>query len=486
MRTVTKRASDSAPAQPGGMHVAHSAAARVVLFALVISVLGLSLSGCVFFPRIVSRALAAPAPDPLSSSAETSLETAPISGQQEVSIQGGEVAATPVAKANASEVTRRQLRIFNELWTTVNERYIYADFNGVDWGAARVEVEARISAGLSDEQFYDVMRELVQSLGDDHSKFLSPDEVAEEEEEYAGTGNFVGIGILTDFNPDTGRVYVLQVVPNSPAKAAGIQSHDHILKANGQPIVDANGEPDLSLLRGPEGTTVTVTVRTPGLDPRDLLIRRKKLPSAEFVEYRILQDKPRIGYILIPTFFEDSIDRQVRAALRALMREDGRSRRLDGLVVDMRINGGGAYPILTASLGFFTSGTLGYLVDRDEMRLPIRARAERIGNSQTVPVVVLIGPSTQSYAEVFAGILRDKGRAALVGQMSGGNVETLHANVFEDGSMAWIAEETFQLPNGSNWEGQGLAPDVAIDKAWDEYTADEDPAIQAAIQELSH
>ncbi len=419
--------------------------ARIVWVALVVGLAGAVVSSCVFVPPITSRVSAAP-----------------------------------------TDTMERQLRVFHDLWGVVNERYIYSDFNGVDWPAARAKTEARIRAGLTDDEFYALMRELVEGLGDQHSRFLSPDEVAEEEQEYAGTADFVGIGIVTDFNPEAERFYVLQVLPGSPAEAAGIRPHDHILKANGGPLVNEAGEPDLAPLRGPEGTTVTVTVRTPGQPMRDLVVERRLLSSTEPVEYRLLQEKPRIGYILIPTFFQDGIDAQVRDALRVLMRTGGRIQRLDGLVIDMRINGGGAYPILVSHLGFFTGGTLGYLVDRQGVRVPIHARAERIGNSQTVPLVILIGPSTQSYAEVFAGSLRHKGRAVLIGQRSGGNVETLNAHFFEDGSMVWLAEETFQLANGVTWEGKGIEPDVMIDRNWDEFTVEDDPAIQAAIESLGH
>jgi C-terminal processing protease CtpA/Prc len=81
--------------------------------------------------------------------------------------------------------------------------------------------------------------------------------------------------------------------------------------------------------------------------------------------------------------------------------------------------------------------------------------------------------------------LQAQGRVRLVGQRSAGNIETLRAHRFEDGSVAWIAEETFHLTDGSNWEGKGLAPDILVNKAWDEYTDDNDPVIAAAVKVLS-
>ena len=151
----------------------------------------------------------------------------------------------------------------------------------------------------------------------------------------------------------------------------------------------------------------------------------------------------------------------------------------------MRINGGGALDVLRPSLGFFTRGDIGRLVNRRGSRLTIAIRAENVGLSQRLPLAVLIGPATESYAEVFAGALQAKGRAKLLGQNTAGNIETLRAHEFEDGSRLWLAEESFKLTNGNSWEGAGLAPDITIAAGWDEHTADNDPVIVAAMQVLS-
>jgi C-terminal peptidase prc len=381
-----------------------------------------------------------------------------------------------------AEDTARQLRIFDELWSTVNDSYVYTDFNGLDWAAVKITAETQISAGLANEQFYDLMRDAVFALGDNHSYFLSPEEAIQEEDDYQGNGEYVGIGILSDQNLEKHYAYVLQVLPDSPAMQAGIHPHDHLLAINGQPIVDEHGDLYLSLLRGPVGSVVTVTVQTPGdAAPRNLSMTRTNLSTSFPVESRILPGEKRIGYILIPTFFEEDMDSRVRTALRQLMKGG----KLDGLVIDMRINNGGSYPVLMANLGFVTTGRVGALVDRAGTRQALSVRAERISNSQTVPLMVLIGPATESYAEVYAGALQAKGRAKLVGQRSAGNIETLHGHDFEDGSEAWLAEETFRLPDGTNWEGEGLQPDIVVDKNWDEYTTADDPILSAAVTALT-
>ncbi len=386
----------------------------------------------------------------------------------------------PTASVTAN-TTARQQRIFRKLWRTVNERYIYPDFNGFDWQAARAEIQRRINAGLTDEAFYEAMRDLIAGLNDDHSQFLSPDEAKDEDAEYEGTGTYTGIGIVSAVNAARGYIYVLTVMPDSPAERAGIRPHDHVLEIDGQPSVDASGESQSWLLRGDAGTTVTLRVRTPGQTPRLVAVQRDEVTSVEHIEHRLFTGDAgdlRIGYLKVPSLFEASVLPRSRAAIRDLMRDGA----LDGFILDLRTNGGGTYGNLRGLLAIFTSGDMGEFVARSGTTTPIRVRASAIGNSQQVPLVVLIGAATESFAEVLAGSLQAGGRATLIGQTTAGNVEILLSHDFEDGSRLWLAEETFRLPNGAMWEGEGLTPDILIPLGWDEYTAEDDPVLAAALK----
>jgi hypothetical protein len=115
------------------------------------------------------------------------------------------------------------------LWTTINDQYLYPDFNGQDWDAVYTEVRQQVEAGLSNQDFYLAMAEMVDRLGDDHSVYLSPEEVAAEDAEYAGNLNYVGIGILITAVPENGSGVILVVFPGSPAEQAGLQPRDNIL-----------------------------------------------------------------------------------------------------------------------------------------------------------------------------------------------------------------------------------------------------------------
>jgi carboxyl-terminal processing protease len=101
-----------------------------------------------------------------------------------------------------------------------------------------------------------------------------------------------------------------------------------------------------------------------------------------------------------------------------------------------------------------------------------------------VPLVILVGSDTVSFAEVFSGVLQEAGRAHIVGRTTDGNVETLHGYDFEDGSQAWIAQETFRPPSGTDWEETGIVPEVEIPLDWDEFTAEDDAQLEAALKLL--
>lgn len=399
---------------------------------------------------------------------------------------GDTVAIGAPAPHSAPAASPRQLRVFQKLWKIVNDTYVYPDFNGVDWNAKKVEMQNLINSGVSDGEFYYAMRRLIESLNDNHSTFLPPYVAEEIYELFFASGEYIGIGLLTAPSRSRDYLYVLQVVPGSSAERAGIRAHDHILHIGGYSAVDRNGYSQSYLFLGPEGSEVPVVVRTPGSgETRSMSLTRERLPETVIVETRLM-DNPagkKIGYMLVPTFFEQNIDRRVRAATQSLMAQAGG--KLDGLVIDMRINSGGSVPLLNKTLGLFTSGVVGKFINRRGRATNVAVAAQNVGNSQAVPLVVLIGPDTESAAEVFAGGLQARGEAKLVGQPSAGNIELVRGHEFEDGSIAFIAEQRFVLPNGSSWEGAGLAPDIVAGGAWDEFTPETDIALQEAVNLLS-
>ena len=375
-----------------------------------------------------------------------------------------------------AEGRARQLEVFRGLWNSVNDNYVDPGFNGQDWEAIGEQYEALVEGGLSAEAFHAVLQAMITELGDEHSYYQSPADVESEARAIAGRLDFVGIGMLAT-NAANGGAVVISVFPNGPAAESGLLPHDTVLTVDGGPPRDEAG---ISRTLGPEGTLVTLTIRTPGETPREITVTRRRVTGGLPVD-SCLVPGTRLGYVMLPTFLDETIDDQLREALKT-MTADGP---LDGLILDNRMNGGGLGSVAEASLGMFVGGELGAFVTRGT-REELVVEAEDIGGSQTVPLVVLLGPDTVSYGEVFSGIMQRSGRATIVGQATLGNVEQLRRFDFTDGSRAWIASATYEpsgLPAGI-WEDTGIVPETLVSGNWDEYREANDPGLVAAVKIL--
>ncbi len=374
----------------------------------------------------------------------------------------------------------QQLEIFQELWEIVNAEYLYPDFNGVDWDQIYDQYREKIEAGLNTPDFYLAMDEMVYALNDEHSIYLNPQQVAEEEAEYAGDNDYVGIGIWMQYLPEKQRAVILLTFPGGPAESAGLKSHDSILAVEGVQLENEEGAA-LDLLFGIEGTEVTIVVQSPGEAPREITLPRGRITGSLPVPYELVYTPEGlpIGYLVIPTFSESVIGSNVGNALSELTKQED----LAGIIIDNRLNSGGFYDVVKDSLSYFTSGVVGHFVNRNEREALIVPR-KNIGGSANLPLVVLVGPDTASFGEIFSGILKDQGRATLVGETTDGNVEIMWGYYFDDGSRAWIAHDTFKPANNpdADWEHEGIVVDIEVPADWDTYTTESDPAIRAALE----
>lgn len=461
-----------------------------ILYWLLIFLAAISLTG------LACRAIAptdwAPAPTLIVQVSEPSPEPSitPQTGQPETTPP----ASDPTAIANAENLAipgtetpaptqmpkDLQMRVFEDLWQTVNDIYLYPDFNGLDWDAVHTEYSQKIEAGMSNDDFYEAMREMINRLGDNHSAFLSPDDAKAAAEELAGSYNYVGIGVYISPSPDNTRAVILFVFENSPAEKAGLKARDSILSANGEPIIDEDGYLK-SIIRGPEGTEVTVEVQTPGEAPRMVTITRRAISSNIALPHTVITSPggKRIGYIFLFTFYNSTIPDLFKEALADMTAEGP----LDGLIIDDRENGGGSIAAMSDVLSYFSSGVLGHFASRQqEYALDVGSGTDLSG-SQSYPLVILIGKGSYSAGELFPGILQNIGRAYLIGETTNGVVETKYIYDFEDGSQAEISAEVFRPLNNPDkiWQNVGVTPDLEVANVWDQYPVEQEPAVIAGM-----
>ena len=452
---------------------------------LVFGILILSLLACNYVTQMVFPPTATPLPTSTPTASPTPtpepLKPAfipPECGTTPLATISPESASQSAPEFETVEISQgEQMRILREISSIVKDVYVYTDFNGKDWNETESRYKEKVQSGLDTESFYREMQSMIDELGDEHSAFISPVEVEQADAELRGDIEFVSVGIYGQPDLERERMIVISTYPGSPAEYGGIQQHDSILLVDGLPITEESG----NRLRGPKCSAVVLTVQSPGEAARDVMLIRYAIQGNIPIDARLIStpDGSKIGYIFIPSFFDETLPGQIENALNQFGQ-------LDGLMLDVRLNSGGSSSVTYPILEYFANGRLGRFVSRADSR-PLTIEPNPIQNSQTVPLVIMVSKDTVSFGEIFAGVLKDSGRARIVGETSLGNVEVLHGYNFEDGSQLWIASETFYSAfSDSNWEETGIVPDVQAFAEWDTFYFDTDPSIAAALELLGH
>jgi carboxyl-terminal processing protease len=295
-------------------------------------------------------------------------------------------------------------------------------------------------------------------------------------------GNFVGLGI--ELKAEEDALLIVKVIPGGPADRGGVIAGDRIVAVDHQSTVSLSSDKAADLLKGPEGSEVTIAVRSPDNRQRDLVILRERVevPCVEGV--KIVDHQYGIGYLRL-TSFQKTTSRDVDAALWELHRQGMRS-----LIVDVRGNPGG---LLTASVEvadkFLPEGTIVSTRGRSP-REDYDYTAHRVGTWR-VPLVVLIDSDTASASEIFAGAIRDHGRGTVVGERSygKGSVQGIFPlSISRSGVRLTTAK--FFSPHGHPISHHGVQPHRVVQAAakpdLDATNADvlgdgaQDPVLQAA------
>ena len=253
---------------------------------------------------------------------------------------------------------------------------------------------------------------------DPHSSYLPPRAFAGMRERQQGA--FYGIGVIISIRG--GRITVITPIDGTPASRVGLRAGDVIAAVDGAPTADLDLDDVAQRLRGPEGTTVHVTVERVGLDqPLELDIERGRVPS-DSVRYafRIGED---VAYIRIADFTHTT-GAEVRRHLERLQ-QDGASK----LLLDLRDNPGGivdssvevASVLLEPGQMVFT--TKGRTADSFQ-----DYRAARDGLHFEGPVIALVNRGSASAAEIVAGAVQDHDRGLIVGETTFGKgvVQTIY------------------------------------------------------------
>ena len=270
---------------------------------------------------------------------------------------------------------------------------------------------------------------------DPHSTYLSIEEMRASTEQFQG--NFSGIGI--EFNILNDTIIVVNTIPGGPSDKVGLLPNDKIVAIDGESAIGITRELAPNKLRGPRASAVILRIVRHGVrEPLEFRIVRDNIPITTVDAAYKIDD--HTGYLRVNRFAQNTMD-EFRDAIRKMDN-------IDGLVLDLRGNGGGFLSMaIDMSNYFLDNGNV--IVSTEGMRAsPQQYRATRNGEFRKGRVVVLIDELSASASEIVSGALQDWDRAVIVGRRSFGKGLVQQQFPLQDGSAVRITVSKYLTPTG--------------------------------------
>lgn len=324
---------------------------------------------------------------------------------------------------------------FWETWWLVHQQYVDKD-------------------SIKDERMtHGAILGMLASLGDvGHTTYLTRDDVKRLEEDLKG--EFEGIGASIQLSK--GVATIMQTMPKSPARAAGLRPGDILVQVDGQDVQGISLQQLVQRVKGPAGTQVHLKV-----------LRGNPPHSAEFDIQRAKIDVPDVAWQMLPDApfavlalrnFGQHTNEGVREAI-ALARKQGAK----GLIVDVRGNPGGLKEQAVKVTSEFLHAGETVFIEKDAQGKTTAIAAAADGVAQDIPLCVLINEGSASSSEIFAGAIQDHGRGKLIGERTFGTGTVLREFHLSDGSAVLLAVDQWLTPKGRQIWHKGIEPDIKIE-----------------------
>ncbi|MFN8413508.1 MAG: S41 family peptidase [Anaerolineales bacterium] len=367
-----------------------------------------------------------------------------------------------------------QTKVFEAAWVQLEKNYVYYESSNLNWNTLHDTYTNKINSGLTNDEFQKLMTEFTNEFPEGDIRYQSRSEKIKNE--IINTTEMGGIGVFVSYEEkDIPHIVVLDVIPGSQAEKAGLRPHDSILAIDNEPVKAEEGLSAIDRIRGTIGSTVVLTVQTPGKSKRDVTVKRAQLSGTGSIKSGEIPNT-NVGYILIPTSATSSSSNDLVSAVTELTQNT----ELKGIIIDLRISNATSNWPLQALLTMFENGNIGEVYNRNESQL-FSVEGQDISGSQTIPLVILVGENTAGLPEIFAASVQDINRGTIIGSNTSGRMEVLNIFDLPDGSEIFIANTSFRLSKGKSI-GSGIQPTVKVDARWDEVTSNNDPVIDAAVQ----
>jgi carboxyl-terminal processing protease len=351
---------------------------------------------------------------------------------------GGMIGAgfNPEGNATASTMLSQleEFQIVEETYDTIRSSYVLAD-------------------EFSDQELmYGASRGMIDALGDEgHSTFLDPQEALEFER--SARGELIGIGIQVD---TTGpQPIVVAPIDGSPAFDVGIRSGDVIIAVDGVQSTDVTPQELVDLIRGKEGTDVTVTLRRQNeLEPYEVTITRARI-DVRPVSYRMLPEG--VLWLRVSQFSSGATEGVVEA-LRF-----GQQQGMTGVVLDLRNNPGGlVFEAIGIGSQFIPGGSVLYQEQNADGSVHEVRTIGTEGEWQRGELAVLINEGSASASEIVSSGIRDNDRGQLYGETTFGTGTVLLPFELSDGSVALLGTKLWLTASGEEIWKRGVEPETVV------------------------
>ena len=334
----------------------------------------------------------------------------------------------------------------------------------------------------SGEMESEMIAAMIDSLGDQYSYYIPPEEAATFEEN--AEGEYVGIGTyLTKMNPayadpedpESWMVIIASPFPGGPADRAGLRPRDMISAINGEDVSSMTATEASSRMKGHIGEEITLTVHR-GTAVFDITLLPEVVTTPSTSSGMLTDD---IGYIAIYTF-SLTTSSSVRNDIEKLLSEGA-----EKLIIDLRNNGGGTVQSALETADMFLSS--GMMLKTSYK--PASGRSETVVYAdedvlvpENMPLLLIVNGGTASSSEILTGALMDNDRAAVLGNQTFGKGISQEIRPFRGGFIQ-ITTGHFYTPDGNDIHEVGITPSIIVEDP--EYTDEEMKAFEEFMEDNS-
>ena len=315
----------------------------------------------------------------------------------------------------------------------------------------------------------------LQSL-DPFSAYMNPKVFEESQSETSG--EFGGLGI--EVSMESGVIIVIAPIDDTPASKAGIKAGDYIVKINGEQVQGKTLMEAVNLMRGPEGTSIEITVRRKGLRKAKIFKITREIIEIKSVISKIVDNK--VGYLRLRAFNANS-----SSQLKKEISKIEKNKKLVGYILDLRNNPGGLLSqAVTISDFFLNDGEIVSTRGRKkrENRKFFAKKGDKIDGK---PLIVLINNGSASASEIVAGALQDQKRAILLGETTFGKGSVQSIIPLKNRGAIRLTISKYYLPSGKSISEVGVVPDIKVEEEDEEFSINTitDNQLNYAIKLLS-